>query len=247
MTTGAAATYASASTATAPVSCPGGSPRPAWPSGRPSWTRSPHPPPHPPTTTPPARPDPRTPGQRRHDGLLDAGLRLLRSGTLPDCGGVAATVHITLTEQHLRERAGLAPTGHDGLISIPEALTLAAEADLIPVVLTDTGGITAYGRTRRTATPAQRRALAARDRGCSFPGCTAPPAWTHAHHITAWALGGRTDLDNLTLLCGHHHREHQHLGWTCTMINGTPHWTPPTWIDPHQKPRRNHVNHVGVP
>ncbi len=37
-------------------------------------------------------PDPRTAGQRRHDALLEAGLRLLRSGTLPDSGGAPVTV-----------------------------------------------------------------------------------------------------------------------------------------------------------
>ena len=41
---------------------------------------------------------------------------------------------------------------HGGLISVPEALRLAGEADIIPVVLTDTGGVLGYGRARRVAT-----------------------------------------------------------------------------------------------
>jgi hypothetical protein len=36
----------------------------------------------------------------------------------------------------------------------------------------------------------------------------------HAHHRQHWADGGPTDLDNLILLCGFHHRfVHEH-GWT---------------------------------
>lgn len=36
--------------------------------------------------------DDRTATQRRHDALIEAGLRLLRSGTLPDCGGMPVTI-----------------------------------------------------------------------------------------------------------------------------------------------------------
>ncbi|MEO6885726.1 MAG: DUF222 domain-containing protein, partial [Jatrophihabitantaceae bacterium] len=108
---------------------------------------------------------------------------------------------------------GYGTTSHGDLIGISELLNLAAEAEIIPVVLNDARGVMAYGRTRRLASPAQRRALAARDRGCSFPGCARPPAWCSAHHVTAWIDGGKTDIDNLTLLCGFHHREFDRRGW----------------------------------
>ena len=75
--------------------------------------------------------------------------------------------------------------------------------------------------------------MIARDLGCSFPGCTAPPAWCQAHHITDFSLTHRTSVDDGTLLCGFHHREHPRLGWTCRMIDGNPHWTPPHWLDPN--------------
>jgi len=73
----------------------------------------------------------------------------------------------------------------------------------------------AVGRRTRSIPPALRRALRSRDRGCRFPGCT-NHRWTDAHHITHWADGGATDLDNLVLLCAHHHRlVHEH-GYTVT-------------------------------
>ena len=37
-----------------------------------------------------------------------------------------------------------------------------------------------------------------------------PPGFCDAHHIWHWALGGPTNLNNLKLLCWHHHRQ-QHL------------------------------------
>ena len=50
--------------------------------------------------------DPRTPGQRNHDALHDGLLMLLRSDQLPDCGGITATIVLTMTPdqmQHGRE------------------------------------------------------------------------------------------------------------------------------------------------
>ncbi len=60
------------------------------------------------------------------------------------------------------------------------------------------------GRKQRTVTTALKRALWSRDRGCSFPGCH-NTRYVDAHHIEHWANGGDTSLDNLTLLCTHHH------------------------------------------
>ncbi|HSY15080.1 MAG TPA: DUF222 domain-containing protein, partial [Jatrophihabitantaceae bacterium] len=117
---------------------------------------------------------------------------------------------------------GYAVTAHGDLIPVATAMRLADQADIVTVRLDSRGAITSYGRQRRTASTNQRLALAARDRGCTFPGCTAPPGWTQAHHVRAWQDGGTTDLDNLTLVCGHHHRNFERLGWTCHMSNGTP-------------------------
>lgn len=67
------------------------------------------------------------------------------------------------------------------------------------------------GRTRRTPDARLRRLLLARDRTCRFPGCGAT-RYLHAHHVTHWEDGGPTDLDNLVLLCNHHHTV-VHAGW----------------------------------
>jgi len=61
------------------------------------------------------------------------------------------------------------------------------------------------GRRTRAISPAMRRALYKRDRGCRFPGCT-HTRHTQGHHIRHWADGGETKLSNLVTLCGIHHR-----------------------------------------
>ena len=89
------------------------------------------------------------------------------------------------------------------------------------------------GRTRRLASPAQRRALIVRDGGCSNHGCDTPPAWTQAHHITWWEHHGQTNLDDLALACDPCHDLIHHHGWTITMNNHRPQWHPPS----HHHPR----------
>ncbi|HEY6708915.1 MAG TPA: DUF222 domain-containing protein [Actinomycetota bacterium] len=69
------------------------------------------------------------------------------------------------------------------------------------------------GRATRVVQPAQRMALAVRDRGCVFPGCDRPLSWCDAHHLWHWVHGGPTDLDNLALLCRAHHRAVHDGGW----------------------------------
>jgi hypothetical protein len=69
------------------------------------------------------------------------------------------------------------------------------------------------GRATRVVQPAQRCALAVRDGGCVFPGCSRPLAWCEAHHLRHWLHGGPTDLANLALLCRTHHHAVHEEGW----------------------------------
>lgn len=73
-------------------------------------------------------------------------------------------------------------------------------------LITKDGNPLYLGRSHRLATNTQLRALLIRDQHrCQFPGCEGK-RFLHAHHVTHWLLGGRTDMDNLVLLCGFHHR-----------------------------------------
>ncbi|MGH3950701.1 MAG: DUF222 domain-containing protein, partial [Pseudonocardiaceae bacterium] len=78
------------------------------------------------------------------------------------------------------------------------ARRIACDANLVPIVLGSDGQPLAMGRAVRTATKAQRRALALRDHGCVFDGCTRPVRWTQAHHIAEWDKhNGATNIDNM--------------------------------------------------
>jgi Domain of unknown function (DUF222) len=181
-------------------------------------------------------PDQRTPAQRLHDAFEEAGRRLLGTGDLPDHAGLPCQLIITLSLTDLERRAGRATTHHGGTLTINDALRLAADGKMLPAVLDDNGGILGYGRSRRLASPGQRRALFARDRGCTFPGCDRSAAQSEIHHATDWANGGRTDLDSMAIACA------PKMGWHTILIDGVPHWQPPPW-HPVQRPLRNHLHH----
>jgi hypothetical protein len=76
------------------------------------------------------------------------------------------------------------------------------------------------GRAKRSVEGPVRRALEARDGGCAWPGCQRPAKRCAAHHIVHWAHGGRTDLDNLVLLCHHHHTLVHEGGWQLIRAEG---------------------------
>ena len=81
---------------------------------------------------------------------------------------------------------------------------LVCDCSVITLVEDERGTPLDVGRKQRTVSTPLKRALWARDRGCSFPGCY-KTRYVDAHHIHHWADGGDTSLENLTLLCTHHH------------------------------------------
>ena len=100
-------------------------------------------------------------------------------------------------------------------VSAETARRLACDAAAVTMHHGPGGEILDVGRRTRTISPALRRALAARDRQCRFPGCGNHRC--DGHHIEHWADGGRTALDNLVLLCRRHHRAVHEEGFRVTI------------------------------
>jgi hypothetical protein len=151
---------------------------------------------------------------RRADALLAlvSGAADGRSGPVVERGQAQVIVHLDATTGAARL---------DGGPEVPAATAQRLACDArAQVLLDDREGNRLYlGRSRRLATPAQIAALTVRDgAGCRFPGCT-HTHYLHAHHVQHWLHGGRTDVDNLVLICSFHHRLiHDHgyrIRWTC--------------------------------
>jgi hypothetical protein len=147
--------------------------------------------------------------------------------------------------------AGLAGIGVTGVtgdgtqLSVAAVRRLACDAELIPAVLGSHGEPLDVGRAMRLVSVAIWIALVLRDQHCAFPGCDRPPIMCHAHHILHWVLGGETKLENLVLLCGHHHRVIHDSPWEVRLNphDRKPEFLPPpkpgverTWI--RHRPRR---------
>ncbi|HSO04885.1 MAG TPA: DUF222 domain-containing protein [Candidatus Limnocylindrales bacterium] len=113
-----------------------------------------------------------------------------------------ALMSVDAPAPHPAPEAAPAPTAADRIAALAALLF---DGPRIPL---------AVGRTSRTATPAQRKALAARDGGCIIPGCRIPAENCQSHHVQDWAAGGPSDIDNLALLCWTHHRQVDLTMWT---------------------------------
>ena len=128
------------------------------------------------------------------DALCPGGLQTPTGGTLdidltdPETGALRATV----------TRRELARLVRRGCRSHPTTDCSCAVLDRPPPVC------------RYTPTPAQRRFVTARDRGCRFPGCRRPVERTDLDHVCAHRTGGATGCGNLCCLCRRHHRLKTH-------------------------------------
>ncbi|MFE6858154.1 DUF222 domain-containing protein [Nocardia sp. NPDC057668] len=202
-----------------------------------------------------AKRDHRTAAQRNHDAVI-AFLR-------PDMGptrlgnhrGLPVSTVITMTINDLEQRTGMATTATGGTLSIAQAVELAANATPYLVIIDANGRPLHFARGERLATPEQRLALTAVERGCTRPGCDAPATRSAVHHIQEWADGGETDIENLTFACDACHAQVNSgpNGWkTIVMPDDSEHpgktgWIPPPHIDPARRPRVNFRHHPRVP
>jgi hypothetical protein len=158
--------------------------------------------------------DPRDHGTRMLDALVEACRRLQTAEVVPESHGATPRVTITVDLDDLRHTSGFGTTDTGELLSASAVRRLCCDADLIPAVLGTASEVLDVGRASRLVTAAIWKALIVRDQHCRFPGCTRPPMMCHAHHIWHWVDGGETSLENLILLCGHHHRLVHAGPWT---------------------------------
>ncbi|OQQ25871.1 HNH endonuclease [Prescottella equi] len=196
----------------------------------------------------------RTPARQRADAFAEILRRYLDSGDAPVEGGERPhlSLHVNAADLARSQSAhewtptddgsdlfgdnDIAHLPHTGPLSIATARRLACDCHLTPIVMDDGVPIN-LGRTSRTVSKKQRRALIARDHSCAFPGCGAPPAHCEGHHVIHWADGGPTDLDNLVLLCRYHHTLLHHSHWEVKIgTDRKPWFTPPSTVDPYKKP-----------
>jgi hypothetical protein len=99
-----------------------------------------------------------------------------------------------------------------GTVPVPVVRSLVDDA-FLACVFTEAGDIRAVAHLGRTINQHLRTALAFRDKRCVVPGCGVAYS-LEIDHVVPLESGGDTRLDNLALLCRHHHRLKTYEGWT---------------------------------
>lgn len=154
--------------------------------------------------------DDRTPRQRRHDALEDLCRDWLDHGDTPVVGGEKPNIIVLSDLQALQNNpGGCHETLNGDIVTVETLKQLACDCSVTRVILGSESEVLDVGRKTRVWSPAQRRAIIARDRHCQADGCDRDPRWCDIHHVDHWADGGPTDIDKGVLLCRWHHtKEH---------------------------------------
>ena len=156
--------------------------------------------------------DPRTTPKRRFDALTAICRLYLEHENTTETHGVRPHVSVVIDLDELPNGAAESlvrvPTGpgRNGYSAAMVEL-LTCDCEISRIIMAGRSEALDVGRATRTVSAAQWKALVARDRHCHAPGCNRPPNHCEAHHLHHWSHGGPTDLENLVLLCWHHHRE----------------------------------------
>jgi len=137
---------------------------------------------------------------RQADALVNMAKSYLRG----DSESPTTTSENYLVNVHVEQSALVSGNGRSGL-PIETVRRLGCDTDAVVIMETEAGEPLSVGRKTRIVPAAIKRALSARDRGCTFPGCH-DTRFVDAHHVQHWSAGGETSLDNLVLLCSRHHR-----------------------------------------
>jgi hypothetical protein len=159
---------------------------------------------------------------RRADALVAFASERLGADADPDRATVV--VHV---------RVDAAARGHGsaieggGIVDNPTVERLLCHARVQGVLEDGGGNPVRMGRVSRNPSAAMLRLLRHRDVGCVFPGC-GTRVHVKAHHVAWWSAGGRTDPDNLVLLCRFHHVQVHEMGWSLTRrVTGALRWYRP--------------------
>lgn len=137
--------------------------------------------------------------QRLADALVE--LAATRVADDPDPDRATLVVRVEARELSKIHGKGFIEDGPD----VPSEIVrrLACDARIEINVTDANGNPVGIGRVSRVVPPALRRRLRERDGACVACG---RQIGLHAHHRIHWVFGGRTDLDNLELLCRRCHR-----------------------------------------
>jgi hypothetical protein len=161
--------------------------------------------------------------QRRADAIEALCDIALASDQLPQVAYAPPRVLLHTSRDALAGDPDATPSHLDGIgpVSAATANQICCDADITDVLVDPDTGVRGVSERRKTPTAKQRDYVIARDQRCI--GCGAPASRCQIHHIHWRRHGGKTLVDNLTLVCwGCHHSIHHHNWPIDTHPDGRP-------------------------
>jgi hypothetical protein len=164
--------------------------------------------------------DPASGLYRNHDERMSEALTQMASESLAeDRDHDRATIVVHIPAAEVASESGAGWDAARRFFGSAELKRLLCDARVQPAIHDPAGLTVGVGRMTRRIDPWLRRLVEERDGTCRFPGCDRS-RWTQVHHQQQWVRDqGPTNLDNLLLLCGFHHRLIHREGWE---IRGDP-------------------------
>ncbi len=158
--------------------------------------------------------DSRSKPQRRADALVNI-CRLYLDRTERNTPGALPHVMFIANLEALSDDLALVENVRNeatrtGALSRATLEQLTCDCTISRVLMAGESEVLDVGRATRVISPALRKAVIARDKTCTEPGCDVPADQCEIHHEVPWHQGGRTDLSNLKAKCAADHWKTHH-------------------------------------
>lgn len=166
--------------------------------------------------------DARTLDQRMADAFVDVCAQAIDADH--DADRATVVVHADLAAV-AGDGSGAELDGGARAVVAPEVLERLLCDCRLEVALRDGDrGLVAVGQARRSPSAWLFRQVLRRDGGCTFPGC-GTRRYIASHHIVPWP--GPTSYDNLTIVCGFHHKLVHERNWRVALVDDRAVWFRP--------------------
>ena len=155
---------------------------------------------------------PRTAEQRNADAFLQLCEVALKAEQAPTRHGARPHVVVLVRAEDLDGEAGPARFGFSGQpVNLAQARRLFSDAVVSRIAFAADGALIEASAGVRNVPPALYRALVARDGGCTWDGCHAPPSWCEvAHGNVPFRANEPLRSGDAALLCRRHHSRFDH-------------------------------------
>ncbi|MGI8607864.1 MAG: DUF222 domain-containing protein [Candidatus Dormibacteria bacterium] len=178
------------------------------------------------------RDDHRNRARRRADGFIEMCMDDMAAKAKP--AESLSPVHIAVTcsmDTYLNQpRSPAAETEYGTMLSGAAVGRLSCDASITQILLDGKLIPVGVSKMKRRLSKPEMRALRQKYPSCARPRCSRPASQCEAHHITWWSRGGKSQIEDMCMLCPFHHWQIHEGGWQMgRRDDGGFMWIPPQY------------------